>query len=128
MRARGFLIGGTLLAATGCATTAPAPPPVWLTLSGGSIQAQGPEGVARLHEARYRCAQESRVSSNAWGWGIAGMRHVAEQEKKAQRQAEALFGMCMNAAGYRHATAAEIARGPVFNGSGEVFYPPLKGQ
>jgi hypothetical protein len=86
---------------SGCATHVQ---PIW-TGRHGPI---GDEGQDQFRRDVYRCTQESRTVASGGGSGLIGIAIMASVAQQAQAQANNLYLMCMDAAGYRRMSEAEL--------------------
>lgn len=94
---------------------------VGLLLAGCAQRVWVRQGSTTLDFKRdnYACAQESRTSWGGGGTGIAGAAAVADARGEAQRQADGLYDMCMEARGWH---VEERGGGGAL--AAEVMFPP----
>jgi hypothetical protein len=69
---------------------------------------QGPTDMDGFRRDSYRCVQESRTSWGGGGSGAVGLGLMIGAQVQAQKQADGLFRLCMEAAGYRRLSEAEV--------------------
>lgn len=62
---------------------------------------------------KYECVQQSRTNWSGGGSGAIGLAIMAGAERKAQRQADQLFTLCMESRGYKGRVLQEGEAFPV---------------